>query len=398
MHTTPLAAFASQVRGNGTRLFDEAGCTRRTGFQRDRDRIIHSTAFRRLAHKTQVFTNPQNDHHRTRLTHTIEVAQIARSLASILRMNSDLAETIALAHDFGHTPFGHVGEDALKDRMEGFGGFEHNIQSLRVVARLERRYPAFDGLNLTIDTLEGIAKHNGPCTDRRAVYDAFAGMAGGKAFAERLQLDLYAPLEAQIAAISDDIAYNAHDIDDGLRDGLFSLAGLDGLALPRRLHEAAKKSRADLEERHAAFLLVRDLIDAMIEDVVAHTHGQIEKLAPGSLDDIRRAGRAMVAFSPQMKAQVDEIRRFLFKNMYGHNSLRPARARAQKIVGELFDYFLAHPGEIRHMEGDATACRMTPRAVCDYVAGMTDTFAERVWDERCKNRQSRHAMPAERAL
>src|SRR5690606_34259560 len=286
----------------------------RTPFQRDRDRIIHSTAFRRLKHKTQVFIAHEGDHYRTRLTHSIEVAQIARALARALRCDEDLAEAVALVHDFGHTPFGHTGEEALNARMKPWGGFDHNAQSLRVVTRLERRYAEFDGLNLTWETLEGLVKHNGPLTDREG-----NGLCGPvphsiAAYCKLHDLELWrhASLEAQCAAIADDIAYNAHDIDDGLRSGLLTLEMLETVPLPCRILTEIRQLYPALDPVRTGHELMRRQITAMVEDVVRTTVANLAELKPHSPEDIRDAGRTIVVFSEGMRADEHALKAFLY--------------------------------------------------------------------------------------
>ena len=336
----------------------------RTPHQRDRDRIIHATAFRRLKHKTQVFIAHEGDHFRTRLTHSLEVAQIARSIARALRLNEDLTEAVALAHDLGHPPFGHAGEDALNASMASFGGFDHNVQSLRVVTELERRYLTHDGLNLTVETLEGLAKHGGPTRRPHAVVRSLALPAP-------LDSSHHGSLEAQVAAIADDIAYNAHDIDDGLRAGLFRFGELRDLAA---LHEPL----ADLSdhEPRSVYELMRRQITMMIRDVVHVTAANIETLSPTCADDVRRAARPIVAFSEDMRAYDAAVRSFLWERVYRSPTVAKAMERAQQIVAELFERLVADPERMGAEWMARCASKRDPhRTVADYIAGMTDTYA-----------------------
>ncbi|BCM20111.1 deoxyguanosinetriphosphate triphosphohydrolase [Mesorhizobium sp. J8] len=376
----PRAAYASDPARSRGRLFPEAESPTRTPFQRDRDRIIHSTAFRRLKHKTQVFVAHEGDHYRTRLTHSIEVAQIARALARALRGDEDLAEAVALVHDFGHTPFGHTGEDALNEKMAAWGGFDHNAQSLRVVTRLERRYAEFDGLNLTWETLEGLVKHNGPLTDASG-----RGLKGPVPQAIRdyselhdLELDRFAGIEAQCAAIADDIAYNTHDIDDGLRAGLLTLEMLGEIGLPGSILKGVRARYPQLDDVRTGHELMRRQITLMVEDVIASTAANIERLKPDSADAVRAAGETLVTFSAGMTAAEKELKAFLYKHLYRHPEVMRVRAEAERIVRELFDVYFADPRAMPDgwREGlDRAEDRIKARSVADFLAGMTDTYA-----------------------
>ncbi len=364
-----LAPWA--VRSTRGRLHPEAEDASRSPWQRDRDRIVHSRAFRRLQYKTQVFVFHEGDHFRTRLTHSIEVAQIARSLARLLRLDEDLAEALALAHDLGHPPFGHAGEEALNAAMRSHGGFDHNAQSLKHVTLLEARYAGFDGLNLTWETLEGLAKHNGPVwrpAPYLAEYDA----------RHALGLQSHAGAEAQVAAIADDIAYNNHDLEDGIRAGLFALDEVGALALPGRALAAVRAEHPEVPARRAAPEMVRRVIAAMIRDVAAETRRRLAALGPASADDIRAAKQPVVAFSDAMRAENAEVREFLFARMYRHFRVNRAMQKSKRALQVLFT--LLHggpqmlPDEWRERAGEAG----TPRcalAVCDYIAGMTDRYA-----------------------
>jgi dGTPase len=373
----PYACDPAQSRG---RLFDEPESATRTPFQRDRDRIIHSTAFRRLKHKTQVFIAHEGDHFRTRLTHTIEVAQIARALARALLCDEDLAEAIALVHDFGHTPFGHTGEDALNEKLRQWGGFDHNAQSLRVVTRLERRYAEFDGLNLTWETLEGLVKHNGPLTDAEG-----NGLPGPVPQAIRdyselhdLHLSDFASLEAQCAAIADDIAYNSHDIDDGLRAGLLTLDGLTETPLPDAILKEIDRLYPTLDPVRRGHELMRRQITAMVEDVIVTAKANLDRFSPRSADEVRHAGRTLVCFSEGMRDKEKALKAFLYANLYRHADVMRVRAGAEQIVRDLFDAYFADPRAMPEgwREGlDRASDRIKARSVADFLAGMTDTYA-----------------------
>ena len=373
----PRAPWACDPARSRGRFHPESESPTRTPFQRDRDRIIHSTAFRRLKHKTQVFIAHEGDHYRTRLTHTIEVAQIARALARALRLDEDLAEAIALVHDFGHTPFGHTGEDALDAMMRPHGGFDHNAQSLRIVTRLERRYAEFDGLNLSWETLEGLVKHNGPLV----VGDDWSNVPRTIAdFDALFALDLagHASLEAQCAAIADDIAYDTHDIDDGLRSGLLSLDMLDAVGLPGTILAAVRQLYPGLDPVRTGHELMRRQITAMVEDVIAEAGRGLSSLQPASADEVRRCGRTLVRFSDAMAADEKELKAFLYANLYRHPDVMRVRADADRIVRDLFG---AYFNDVRAMpegwrEGlERASDSVRARHVADFLAGMTDTYA-----------------------
>ncbi|MEM6464080.1 MAG: deoxyguanosinetriphosphate triphosphohydrolase [Pseudomonadota bacterium] len=376
----PNAAWASDPRKSRGRLLAEPPSKTRTEFQRDRDRIIHTTAFRRLKHKTQVFIAHEGDHFRTRLTHTIEVAQIARALARALKLDEDLAEAIALAHDFGHTPFGHTGEDALDELLKPHGGFDHNAQSLRIVTALERRYAAFNGLNLTWECLEGLVKHNGPLTD-----DGGRGIDGpvprpiiDYCALQDLQISTFAGLEAQVAAIADDIAYNTHDIDDGLRGGLIDLEMLEEVPFLQDLLCDVRKRYPKLEESRTIHEITRQQITLMVEDVISVAQGNLERLMPESVDDVRAAERAMVGFSPSLEQAEKTLKTFLYDNLYRHPDVMRVREQATLIVCDLFAAYFEKPELMggHWTEGVSDLDDgSTMRRVADYIAGMTDTFA-----------------------
>jgi dGTPase len=372
------AAYACHPLESRGRAHPEPESESRTPFQRDRDRIIHSSAFRRLKGKTQVFVAHEGDLYRTRLTHSLEVAQIARSLARTLGADEDLAEALALAHDFGHPPFGHAGETALQACMEGFGGFDHNAQTLRIVTALEARYASFDGLNLTWETLEGVVKHNGPLIGQGRGEAELPWALKAYPRWRELELDTFPGIEAQIAAHADDIAYNNHDIDDGLRAGLFSVDDLLGLPLVGAAFEAVRAEHPGLERNRLIHEAVRRLIGRMVGDLTAETRRRLEIHQPGSADDLRRLGTAVVGFSEAMRQDEKPLRAFLWENMYRHYKVNRMISRAKRAVTDLFGGFLADPSMLpsdwRKVCG-AAGDRATARVVCDYIAGMTDAYA-----------------------
>jgi len=385
----PRAVYACDPARSRGRFYPEPESPTRTPFQRDRDRIIHSTAFRRLKHKTQVFIAHEGDHYRTRLTHSIEVAQIARALARALRCDEDLAEAIALVHDFGHTPFGHTGEDALNEKMAPWGGFDHNAQSLRIVTRLERRYAEFDGLNLSWETLEGLVKHNGPLTDAagNGLKEPVPPAILHYAQLHDLELHRFASIEAQCAAIADDIAYNAHDIDDGLRAGLLTLGMLEEVRLPGGILKAVRERYPHLDPVRTGHELMRRQITVMVEDVITTAKKNIEALKPRSTEDVHEAGRTIVTFSGEMASEEKELKAFLYRNLYRHPSVLSVRRLADRLVRDLFDAYFADPREMPEgwREGlDRAEERIKARDVADFLAGMTDTYAlkeyERLFD------------------
>ncbi len=376
----PWACDPQQSRG---RLVGEDDMPPRSAFRRDCDRIIHSTAFRRLKHKTQVFIFNEGDHYRTRLTHTLEVAQVARSIARALGLDEDLAEALALAHDLGHPPFAHAGERALNACMAGFGGFDHNAQSLRVVTRIERRYAQFDGLNLTWETLEGIAKHNGPLTDRAGAglgrYGAGLPHAITVHSAQQdLELWTHASAEAQVAAIADDIAYDVHDLDDGLRACLFALDDIAGLPLVGEALDEVNRLYPGLELPRVVNEVMRRMITRFIEDVVRESDRQAAAAGVASAQAVRELGRPLVAFSPAMKEAEKAVKGFLYPRMYRHERVNRVMADAQRVVRELFGHFLAHPTDMPtwwHEDLASLDEARLARRVTDYIAGMTDRYA-----------------------
>ena len=377
----PYAADPALSRG---RLHGTSDSPTRSEFQRDRDRIVHSTAFRRLQHKTQVFLHHEGQHFRTRLTHTLEVSQMARSIARALRLNEDLAEAVALAHDLGHTPFGHAGERVLHEKMTRWGGFDHNIQAMRVVTRLENRYAEHDGLNLTWETLEGILKHNGPLIDavgapvgRYAREGLPAGLDAIPASAD-LQLSTHASLEAQAAAIADDIAYDSHDIDDALRAGLIGLPDLESVPLVGPIAAEVMARWPDIGRSRQAHEVQRRLITHSIEDVIATSAAAIAAAAPDSADAVRQDGRTLIRFSPELAEAEQGLKRFLFDNVYRSEAVMAPVRQSQEVVSDLFDHYLARcdlPGHWGEAVLQATDEAAAARIVCDFVAGMTDPYA-----------------------
>ena len=372
----PRAPYAEDPSKSKGRRFKEDESRTRTPFARDRDRIIHTSAFRRLKEKTQVFVAHEGDNFRTRLTHTLEVAQVARSLATALGLDADLAETIALAHDLGHPPFGHAGEDELEIQMREYGGFDHNVQTFRVVTELEHRYPDFVGLNLTWETLEGVIKHNGPVTNK-------LGKPSWKAISKydneyELGLSTWASAEAQVAALADDIAYNNHDVDDGVTAGLFTLDELMDVPLIGPILAAVKSERPDLDARLTHLEAVRRMIGAMVDDVMGETLHRAAASGVQSADEVRALDHALVAFSSDMAEDLARLRGFLYERMYRHWRVNRTRSQARRILGEMFSLFLREPevlptvwfakSQNRDEAGRA-------RVVCDYIAGMTDRFA-----------------------
>jgi len=376
------AAYASDPTKSRGRRYAEPPSTTRNDFRRDCDRIIHSTAFRRLAYKTQVFIYHEGDHYRTRLTHTLEVVQIARSLARALGLDEDLAEATALAHDLGHPPFGHAGERALDKCLKDFGGFDHNAQALRIVTALERRYADFDGLNLTWETLEGLVKHNGPLTDR-------AGRAVGRyvdhgvpepilAYARVQDLELWshASAEAQVAALADDVAYDAHDIDDGLRADLFTLDDIAAVPLIGAILCEIDGAHPALDPTRRAHECVRRLITRMIEDAGSEGARRLAALAPKAAADIRGAASAVIGLSPAMQKAEAEIKGFLFPRMYRHARVVRVMHEAETVVADLFAHFTASPTDLPPEWRSSNAGEaVRARRICDYIAGMTDRYA-----------------------
>jgi dGTPase len=379
------AIYASDPARSRGRLHSEAPSLTRTDYQRDRDRIIHSDSFRRLKQKTQVFVAHEGDHYRTRLTHSLEVAQIARSAARVLGLDEDLAEALALAHDIGHPPFGHAGETALNDVMAPYGGFDHNAQALRVLTKLERKYPTFDGLNLTWETLEGVIKHNGPLIGPNlseggtTIADLPTAFRDYEAL-QSLELDTFAGPEAQVAALADDIAYNNHDIDDGLKAGLFGIDDLMDIALVGDAFRAVEADFPGIERGRVISEAVRRLIGLWVNDAITEFRRRAAEDRPRSVEDVRALSRPLAAFSDEIAEKQKPLKAFLFERMYRHEKVNRMMGQARRIVRDLFNMFLAEPDMLtagwreraKAAGGDTTK---RARVVCDYIAGMTDTYA-----------------------
>jgi len=365
LYLASYACFSSKSRG---RLHAEGLTAGRSEFQRDRDRILHSTAFRRLEYKTQVFLYNEGDHYRTRLTHSLEVSQIARSVARILRIDEDLCESVAIAHDMGHSPFGHAGEYALQDCMADFGGFDHNAQTIRILTKLEKKYAAFNGLNLSWECLEGAAKHNGPVLEVPRALEEYN-------IVHDLELGTYASLEAQVAAISDDIAYNSHDIEDGLRAKLFTLSELSDLPIIADEIVKIKSAYPDIEDIVLINEVRSNFIKHMLNDIIAQTRQNIEKLGIITVDDVRSAGQQIVHFSPEFLDKMDDIRDFLFEKMYRHHKVLIMTNKAKRVVKSLFGFYLESlpPQFLKSVDiKDRSAVAVT---IADFIAGMTDRYA-----------------------
>ncbi len=375
----PYACKPSESRG---RLYPEAEAADRSPFQRDRDRVIHSTAFRRLKHKTQVFVYHEGDHYRTRLTHSLEVSQIARTISRQLGLNEDLAEALALAHDLGHTPFGHAGEEALHGCMKDYGGFDHNAQTLRILTKLEQRYAGFDGLNLTWESLEGVVKHNGPLLAGSKSMDISLLPIPIQEFNQEFDLELtsYASCEAQVAALSDDIAYNNHDIDDGLRAGLFAPEDLAEVPLVGPVFAEIEAHYPGLDRTRLIHEAVRKLISLMVGDLLAETRKRLVEHRPGSADDVRHLGRPIVAFSQEMQEHDRTLKAFLFKRMYRHYKVTRMTSKAKRVVRDLFAQYFQEPDGLPpewQARTNGAGTPRTARVVADYIAGMTDGYALR---------------------
>ncbi len=381
-----LASYACHPSQSRGRVFPEPECAMRSVFQRDRDRIIHSAAFRRLEYKTQVFVNHEGDHYRTRLTHSLEVAQLSRSLCRLFRLNEDLGEALALAHDLGHTPFGHAGEEGLNEAMNDYGGFDHNAQTIRILTALETRYADFDGLNLTWETLEGIAKHNGPPSgELPRVLKEYGDT-------QDLELHTHAGLEAQIAALSDDIAYNNHDLEDGLRAGFFTLDELTELPLLGEIITEMQARYPELGVQRLTHEVIRRMINRMAGDVHKQTQSNLEKHTIETVDDIRHAGQAMAAFSPEMQEVNRSVKSFLKKYMYRQFKVNRMTSKARRVVKELFEFFMAEPDclpPVWYAQTDGANTQKTAEVVADFIAGMTDRFAleehQRIFDPHARS-------------
>ena len=380
-----LADYASLSSESKGRLVNEKPAEGRTLYQRDRDRILHSGAFRKLQYKTQVFVYHEGDYYRTRLTHTIEVAQIARSLSRTLKFNEDLSEAIALSHDLGHTPFGHAGEEVLNKFMEAYGGFNHNEQALRILTKIERRYPCFDGLNLTFETLDGIIKHNGPIKARPTVFmtDLTKSL--------QLNLSTFGSGEAQLAAIADDVAYNAHDVDDGLRAQIFTIRDLESLALVSPIMSKIQREFGDIEDSRLISELVRQIVNTLVEDIISESTRRLYEIQPAHSEDIKNSKQPVVAFSEKLTPRIRELREFLFARMYRHYKVNRMASKAKRVIGELFDLFMEEPSvlpdEWRFL-GKRNVKSNQARLIADYIAGMTDRYAlleyDRLFDFKAK--------------
>jgi dGTPase len=372
----PLAPYATDPALSAGRFYPEPACPMRTPFQRDRDRIVHATSFRRLTYKTQVFIFHEGDHYRTRLTHSLEVAQIARAIARLLWLDEDLAEALALAHDLGHPPFGHAGERALAAAMAAYGGFDHNAQSFKVVTRLERKYASFDGLNLSFEALEGLAKHNGPLSPAEAEANPLFAAIAQSGVSARLQLSLFAPAEAQVAAIADDIAYDSHDLDDGLRAGLLRIDELAAVPLVGRF--LADVPRQTDDSQRLIYEINRRMITALIEDAVRESRARLASLRQPSLQAVRTAPRAVIAQSERVAAEVEGLKAYLYAHVYRHQRVMRIMRDAEAIVGDLFARYFTHPEEMSgalQLAAQAASGRERAAIVADFVAGMTDRYA-----------------------
>ena len=354
-------------------------------YQRDRDRVLHSGAFRKLQYKTQVFVYHEGDYYRTRLTHTIEVAQIARSLSRNLNFNEDLAEAIALSHDLGHTPFGHAGEEILNNLMKPYGGFNHNEQALRILTKIERRYPLFDGLNLTFETIDGIIKHNGPIRGKPTP------LLLNLKDLMKLNFGAFGTGEAQLAAIADDIAYNAHDIDDGLRAQIFTIADLDKLSLVSPLISEIQSDFGSIEESRLISELVRKIVNTLVADILTETMRRLQKIRPIDSADIMNAKQPIVSFSEELTPKIQELRKFLFAKMYRHYKVNRMASKAKRVISELFNLFMEDPTVLPdewQYSGKKNFKNNQARLISDYIAGMTDRYAlleyDRLFDFKAK--------------
>ena len=365
-HLRPYAVKAIHSKG---RIFNESESSIRSPYQRDRDRIIHSSSFRRLKHKTQVFVNTDGDHYRTRLTHSMEVSQIARTLSRSLGLNEDLSEALSLSHDLGHTPFGHAGEEVLGQCMNKYGGFDHNIQTLRIVTSLENKYYKFQGLNLTIETLDGLIKHNGPVND----LTLHRKILKKELFNKKINFKNFPSLEAQVASISDDIAYNNHDLEDGLRAGLFTIERLKEIPNVKNIINKHYKNIKNYRREIIINQIVRDLINLMVVDVMKNTKNNLKKVDPDNIKDIYNHNKLIVDFSDKMKKTDKEIKYFLKYNMYNHKKVLANTNKGKKIVEELFKYLLKNSK--KYISKDFYKVEKKERVVADFIAGMTDRFA-----------------------
>ena len=365
-HLKPYAVKSINSKG---RIYKEFENSIRSPYQRDRDRIIHSSSFRRLKHKTQVFVNTVGDHYRTRLTHSMEVSQIARTLARSLGLNEDLSETLSLSHDLGHAPFGHAGEEALSECMKNYGGFNHNIQTLRIVTSLENKYYKFYGLNLTIETLDGLIKHNGPVKN----IVPYKKILKKNLFNNKITFNAFPSLEAQVAAISDDIAYNNHDLEDGLRAGLFTIKKISSISYLSGLINKHVKNIKNFRREIIINQIVRDLINLMVVDVINTTNKNLEKINPQSINDIYKQDTMIVDFSDKMKKIDKRIKYFLKHNMYNHKKVIVNTNRGKRIIKDLFKYISKNPR--KHISNELFKNELKERVIADFIAGMTDRYA-----------------------
>jgi len=365
-HLKPYAVKSINSKG---RIYKEPENSIRSPYQRDRDRIIHSSSFRRLKHKTQVFVNTEGDHYRTRLTHSMEVSQISRTLARFLSLNEDLSETLSLSHDLGHAPFGHAGEEVLSQCMSKYGGFDHNIQTLRIVTLIENKYYKFHGLNLTIETLDGLIKHNGPIKN----LNPYKKILKKDLFNRKIIFNTFPSLEAQIATISDDIAYNNHDLEDGLRAGLFTIKQFSSLPLVSRLINRHLKNIKNFRREIIISQIIRDLINLMVIDVIKTTNKNLKKNNPQSINDIYKQGHLMVDFSDKMKMIDKQIKDFLKRNMYNHKKVIVNTNKGKRIINRLFKYLLKNPK--KYISGKLLEEGQKERVIADFIAGMTDRYA-----------------------
>ena len=365
-HLKPYAVRSINSKG---RIYKESENSIRSPYQRDRDRIIHSSSFRRLKHKTQVFVNTEGDHYRTRLTHSMEVSQIARTLTRSLGLNEDLSETLSLSHDLGHAPFGHAGEEALSECMKNYGGFNHNIQTLRIVTSLENKYYKFYGLNLTIETLDGLIKHNGPVKN----IVPYKKILKKNLFNNKITFNAFSSLEAQVAAISDDIAYNNHDLEDGLRAGLFTIKKISSISYLSGLINKHVKNIKKFRREIIINQIVRDLINLMVVDVINTTNKNLEKINPQSINDIYKQDTMIVDFSDKMKKIDKRIKYFLKHNMYNHKKVIVNTNRGKRIIKDLFKYISKNPR--KHISNELFKNELKERVIADFIAGMTDRYA-----------------------
>ena len=364
-----LKIYAVKSINSNGRIYKESENYIRTPYQRDRDRIIHSSSFRRLKHKTQVFVNTEGDHYRTRLTHSMEVSQIARTLARFLGLNEDLSETLSLSHDLGHTPFGHAGEEVLNDCMKNYGGFDHNIQTLRIVTFVENKYYKFRGLNLTIETLDGLIKHNGPVKN----LTKYRKILNKDLFNKKINFNNFPSLEAQVASIADDIAYNNHDLEDGLRAGLFSIKKLNSISFISKLINKHTRKIKSFRREIIISQIVRELINLMVVDVINTTNKNIKKINPQSINDIYKQKHLIVDFSDKMKKIDSQIKAFLTNNMYNHKNVKNNTNKGKKILNDLFKFLLKNPK--KYISSSLFKNDKKERVVADFIAGMTDRYA-----------------------